>query len=63
MRRHRNRIPPVRTWRVRYYDQHNVLMSEVFVGTINKRFAKWLARERNWLQAYYAHRTTVSLVD
>jgi hypothetical protein len=38
-------IPPVRRWRVRYYLDHT-LLAEITVETINKRFAKWLARDR-----------------
>jgi hypothetical protein len=40
-----SRIPPVRQWRVRYYMGHT-LLADFIVETINKRFARWLARDR-----------------
>jgi len=39
------RIPPVRIWCVRYW-QGDTIAQQVLVTTINKRFAKWMAREQ-----------------
>jgi hypothetical protein len=56
------RIPPVRKWRVRYW-QGATVTREVTVETINKRFAAWGARDRlGWLAWSHATRVSVSLV-
>lgn len=57
----RNRIPPVRLWCVRYYDGRDLVGSEI-VETINKRFARWIAAERNRMRAF-TYRATVSLLN
>ena len=58
-------IPPVRQWKVRYYCG-KILLAEITVETINKRFARWLARDRFMVQSverFMAHnRVTVSLL-
>lgn len=60
-----SRIPPVRTWRVRYFVNGRIALS-VDVETINKRFARWLARDHAWscatIREHGAERVTVSLV-
>jgi hypothetical protein len=53
-------IPPVRRWRVTYWLDGRVLAATE-VDTINKRFARWLARERAWLAHANADKVTVSL--
>ncbi len=59
-------IPPVRQWRVRFYCD-KILLAEITVETINKMFARWLARDHFMVQSvqrYMAHnRVTVSLVQ
>ena len=55
-------IPKVRTWRVRFYDGATVV-EDVTVDTINKRFARWLANEKNGWPATKSTRVTVSLVS
>jgi hypothetical protein len=55
-------IPPVRTWRVRFYDGAAVI-ADVTIDTINKRFARWLANERNGYPAVRSTRVSVSLVS
>ena len=62
----RKNIPPVRHWRVRYW-MDKTMLAEVTVETINKRFAKWCARDHvlatkpeRWMAA---NRVTVSLVQ
>jgi hypothetical protein len=54
-------IPPVRAWRVRFYDGATIL-ADVVVDTINKRFARWLANERAGYPAPRSTRISVSLV-
>ena len=54
-------IPRVRTWLVRYWDGKTVVR-QCFVETINKRFARMMAREKiGWASVAYT-RVTVSLV-
>jgi hypothetical protein len=59
-----SRIPPVRRWCVRYY-LDRLLLAEIVVETINRQFARWMARERLravHLDRYLAsNRETVSL--
>jgi hypothetical protein len=38
-------IPPVRRWRVRYHLANGNTYT-VYVQTINKRFARWLGRDK-----------------
>lgn len=38
-------IPPVRTWQVTYHLPHGA-KCHVYVDTINKRFARWIARDK-----------------
>lgn len=58
-------IPRVRQWQVRYY-MGKTLLADIVVETINKRFAKWEARDciiAKHLDRYLAaDRVTVSLV-
>jgi len=58
-----SRIPRVRMWRVRYH-MPDETVRDVFVRTINKRFARWEARERGGWGCIIAGATdeTVSLV-
>ena len=57
------RIPPVRCWRVRYITRHGRF--DVYVHTINKRFAAWIARDEALANigasAFISARATVSL--
>jgi hypothetical protein len=53
-------IPQVRTWRVRFYDGSTII-ADILIDTINKRFARWLANERNGYPASRSTRVTVSL--
>ena len=55
-----SRIPPVRKWRVRFYRANKLVVDDV-VTTINKRFARWLANERNGYPAATCDRVVVSL--
>ncbi len=55
-----SRIPPVRKWCVRFY-RAGTLVAESVVETINKRFARWEANERNGYIAATCDRITVSL--
>ncbi len=59
-----SRIPPVRRWIVRYHCGH-ILLAEFTIETINKRFARWLARDRlmavDYTRLLAANRITVSL--
>ncbi len=61
-----SRIPPVRQWRVRHYCGH-ILLAEHIVETINKRFARWLARDHvmasDYTRLLATARVTVSLVQ
>lgn len=59
-------IPKVRHWRVRYY-LGKTLLAEVVVATINKQFARWLARDHvlasgHWQRVFGADRVTVGLL-
>lgn len=59
-------IPKVRQWRVRYY-LGKTLLAEVIVETINKQFARWMARDHvlacgHWQRVFAADRITISLV-
>jgi hypothetical protein len=54
-------IPPVRSWRVRFFDGKTLLV-DVVVETINKRFARWMANEQNGYPAIRSDRVAVSLV-
>ena len=56
-------IPRVRLWRVRYH-MPDETRRDVYVRTINKRFARWEARERGgWANIVAgADDETVSLV-
>ncbi len=58
-------IPPVRTWRVRYY-MGKTLLAEIDVETINKFLARWLARDRILVEHFdrflAADRITVALL-
>ena len=58
-------IPPVRTWRVRYF-LNRILLAEFEVLAPTKRFARWTARDRfmmDHLDRYLAFdRVTVSLL-
>lgn len=60
-----SRIPSVRRWRVRYW-LNRTLLADIVVETINKRFARWAAREQlrgAHLDRYLAaNRETVSLI-
>ncbi len=58
-------IPRVRRWRVRYHC-NRILLAEITVETINKQFARWLARDHFWATAprvrcMACNRVTVSL--
>jgi hypothetical protein len=54
-------IPQVRTWKVTYYFSDED-PKQVFVDTINKRFAKWAARDIvGYLCSWNATKVTVSL--
>ncbi len=55
-------IPQVRKWRVKFYDGKTLLV-DATVETINKRFARWLANERNGYPALRSDRVTVSVVE
>jgi hypothetical protein len=39
-------IPKVRRWKVTARDANDKLVGVVYVDTINKRFARWLATEK-----------------
>lgn len=56
-------IPPVRLWRVRYW-QGKALLKTCYVSTINKRFARNLARceQGGWRAWQVADRESVSAV-
>ena len=55
------RIPQVRDWHVKFYDGSTLICS-ANVQTVNKRFARWLANERNGYPAVRSTRVTVSLI-
>ena len=55
-------IPKVRLWRVQYWKE-DLVFAEVTINTINKRFARWIARDYvGWTKANSADRITVSIV-
>jgi hypothetical protein len=63
--RNKARIPRVEQWCVRYY-LGEVLLAEIDVESINRRFALWLARDRIMAVQYQrylaADKVTVSKV-
>lgn len=59
-----SRIPPVRPWRVTYR-RDGKLVAQVYVDTINKRFARWFGRDAAMGNGYmprFGDTVTVSLV-
>lgn len=39
-------IPKVRRWKVKAYDEKGRLVGTTYVDTINRSFARWLARDK-----------------
>ena len=57
-------IPPVRWWRVKFY-KGGQLIGLTHVQTINKRFARWLARDKlraAGVSVWEADKATASVV-
>lgn len=56
-----SRIPPVRSWRVKFF-RGGKKICDVVVDTINKDFARYVANRENGYPSLNCERITVSLV-